>query len=55
MGGTPGSGTESPVKGVCSKDDLILKTVALEKFLKTENLTETASSKFCVGRHVIPS
>ena len=32
MGGTPGSGTESPVKGVCSKDDLILKTVALEKF-----------------------
>ena len=55
MGGTPGSGTGSPVKGVCSNDDLILKTVALVKFLKTENLIETASSKFCVGRHVIPS
>ena len=28
--------------------DLILKTVALVKFLKTENLTENVS-EFCVG------
>ena len=29
--------------------DLILKTVALVKFLKTENLTENIS-EFCAGR-----